>query len=184
MKQEIKYTIHSKDEEVPSGYRKLEVGFPNGDSYIMYMNLDPNSSEDKSPKDMEPINLDNDFNSKDKIPFALIDQVPTFPECHGIPSQEDQKSCVSNEISKFVNLNFNTDLGRELGLTGVNRVIVQFRIDETGKIADIKARAQHPELEKEAKRVIANLPEMEPGMHRGKKVSVMYSLPIAFKVAE
>jgi bla regulator protein blaR1 len=63
-------------------------------------------------------------------------------------------------------------------------VIVQFRIDETGSIQDIKARAAHPELAEEAKRVVASLPEMQPGKHRGRNVSVMYSLPIVFKVNE
>ena len=63
-------------------------------------------------------------------------------------------------------------------------MIVQFRIDETGNIQDIKARAPHADLEKEAKRVIASIPTMIPGEQNGKPVSVMYSLPIAFKVSE
>lgn len=181
----ITYSVHPADEKVPSGYRKLEVGSPNGDSsYIMYMNLNPGSKEEKTPEEMEPIKLNKDYDSADRVPFALIEQVPTFSECKDLISREEQKKCVSRTISAFVNRNFNTNLGKELGLTGINRVIVQFRIDETGNITDIKSRAAHPELEKEAERVIASLPEMEPGIHRGKKVSVMYSLPIAFQVAE
>ena len=74
-------------------------------------------------------------------------------------------------------------LGKKLGLTGINRVIVQFRIDENGTIQDVRARAPHPELEKEAKRTINSLPQMEPGKQKGRDISVMYSLPIAFKVA-
>lgn len=184
-KNSITYTIHPADEKIPSGYRKLEVGSPDGQSsYIMYMNLNPGSEEEKRPEDMEAIKLNKDYDSAERIPFALIEQVPVFEECKDLPSGEAQKKCVSRTISSFVNRNFNTDLGKELGLTGIHRVIVQFRIDETGRITDIKSRAPRPELEKEAERVIASLPKMEPGMHRGKKVSVMYSLPIAFKVAE
>lgn len=80
--------------------------------------------------------------------------------------------------------NFNIKLGKEVGLTGVNRVIVQFKIDNTGKIIDVKSRAPHPKLEEEAKRVINSLPQMTPGEQNGKAVGVMYSLPIVFQVNE
>ncbi|APG60497.1 M56 family metallopeptidase [Christiangramia salexigens] len=119
----------------------------------------------------------------DKIPYALIEKVPAFPGCEEW-AHDVLKNCTSDKISQFVTKNFNTDLGKELGLTGFNRVLVQFRISETGKIVDVKARAPHPELVKEAKRVISSLPDMIPGEQNGRPVSVMYSLPIAFKVSE
>ena len=124
-------------------------------------------------------NLDN----LGKVPYAVIERVPAFPGCEEW-EHDVRKNCTSNKISNFVNENFDTSLGKKLGLTGINRVIVQFRIDETGNIKDIKARAPHPGLEEEAKRVISIIPQMQPGEQNGKPVSVMYSLPIAFKVAE
>ena len=57
-------------------------------------------------------------------------------------------------------------------------------IDEKGNIGQVRARAPHPRLEKEAARVINSLPKMKPGKQRGKPVGVMYSLPIAFKVQD
>ena len=89
---------------------------------------------------------------------------------------------MSRKISQFVNMNFNTNLGEELNLKGTNRVITQFRIDETGKVVDVKARASHPALQEEAIRVISGLPKMQPGKQDGKDISVMYSLPIVFQV--
>ncbi len=118
-----------------------------------------------------------------KVPYAVTEIVPAFPGCEQY-LDDVRKNCTSSEISNFVNKNFNTDLGKQLGLTGINRVIVQFRIDETGKVVDVRARAPHAELEAEAKRVISSLPQMEPGIHDGRKVSVMYSLPIAFKIVD
>ena len=121
------------------------------------------------------------YDNASEVPFAVIDKVPAFQECDQWVD-DARKNCTSSEISKFVNKNFNTSLGKELGLEGINRVIVQFRIDENGQVQDIKSRAPHPRLEEEAKRVISELPSFIPGEQNGKPVSVMYSLPIAFKV--
>jgi hypothetical protein len=118
------------------------------------------------------------------VPFALIEQVPVFPGCENLGSNEEQKKCMSEKIQEFVNKNFNTDLGKELNLSGRNRIIVQFKIDKQGNIADVRSRAPHPDLEVEAERVINSLPSMKPGKQGGVEVGVMYSLPIVFQVGE
>jgi len=116
------------------------------------------------------------------IPFAVIEEVPVFEGCEDLSSNEERKECMSRQITRFVNMNFNTNLGEELNLKGVNRVITQFRIDETGKVVDVRARATHPALQEEAIRVISGLPQMQPGKQDGENISVMYSLPIVFQV--
>ncbi|MBZ9632087.1 M56 family metallopeptidase [Salegentibacter sp. LM13S] len=118
------------------------------------------------------------------VPFAVIEEVPVFEGCEGLSSNKERKECMSRQISQFVNKNFNTGLGEELNLKGVNRVIAQFRIDETGEVVDVKARASHPALQEEAIRVISELPKMQPGKQDGKEISVMYSLPIVFQIGE
>ena len=179
---EIKYTIHKRSEKVPPGMDKMVVSAEDGREYTMYMNLNApgktpaNDTQDKELKS-------RNWNNGDPIPYAVIERAPVFPECEPLESK-DRKTCTSQKISMFVNKNFNTNLGKELGLKGVNRIIVQFRIDETGSITDIKARAPHPALVEEGKRVISSLPDMIPGEQNGKPVSVMYSLPIAFKISE
>lgn len=116
------------------------------------------------------------------VPFAVIEEVPVFEGCEDLSSNEERKECMSRQITRFVNMNFNTNLGEELNLKGVNRVITQFRIDETGEVVDVKARATHPALQEEAIRVISGLPQMQPGKQDGENISVMYSLPIVFQV--
>lgn len=118
------------------------------------------------------------------VPFAVIENVPIFPGCEGLNNNEERKQCMSQKIQQHVNRQFNKDLGSELGLSGVNRVIVQFKIDEKGDIVNIQSRAPHPRLEREAARVIDALPKMQPGKQRGKAVGVMYSLPIVFQVQD
>lgn len=63
------------------------------------------------------------------------------------------------------------------------RVIVQFIIDETGQVGEIKVvRPISEELDAEAVRVVKALPKFEPGRQDGEAVSVWYTLPIVFKL--
>ena len=119
-----------------------------------------------------------------EIPFAVIDNVPTYPGCNELEGNEDKKTCMSDKVSKYVNANFNTSIAKPLGLTGINRVFVSFRINKKGQVDNVEARASHPDIAEEARRVIYNLPQMKPGSQKGEEVGVLYSLPITFKIAE
>jgi protein TonB len=118
-----------------------------------------------------------------EIPFHVIENVPVFPGCEK-GNNAAKKKCMSTKIAKFVNRKFNTDLASDLGLSGKLRINVIFKIDRTGNIVGVQARAPHPGLEKEATRVIKLLPKMKPGRQRGKAVTVPYSLPIIFQVQD
>ncbi|TXE09690.1 blaR1 peptidase M56 family protein [Seonamhaeicola algicola] len=118
------------------------------------------------------------------VPFGVIEQVPVFPGCNGLSSNNDRKACMSKEISSFVNKNFNTKIANEHNLTGRQRISVIFKINKEGNVVEVRSRASHPALEEEAKRVINLLPKMIPGEHKGKKVNVPYSLPIIFEVVK
>lgn len=117
-----------------------------------------------------------------EVPYSVVDEVLTFPSCEALDSNEERKNCTSIKISEFVNKNFNTNLAKELGLTGRHRMTVIFKIDEDGSISNIKARAPHLDLEKEIVRVIEALPKMKAGKQKGKVVVVPYGLPILFQV--
>ncbi len=116
------------------------------------------------------------------VPFSAIETVPTYPGCDEGSNNTIRKQCFSDKIKDYVNNNFDVGLGKRLGLTGKNRVYVRFVIAKDGSIKDVDSRASHPELQKEAERVVNSLPRMQPGMQDGKPVNVLYSLPIIFKI--
>jgi protein TonB len=118
-----------------------------------------------------------------EVPFSVIENVPIFPGCDKGNNAERRK-CMSQKITKFVQRKFNTDLAGDLGLSGRQRISVIFKIDKTGDVVGVRARAPHPRLVKEAQRVINLLPKMKPGKQRGKAVIVPYSLPIIFQVQD
>ncbi|WP_203295342.1 M56 family metallopeptidase [Luteirhabdus pelagi] len=124
---------------------------------------------------------DNWDESDSPVPFTVIERVPVFPGCEGMEN-EAAKKCMSQKIASLVAENFNTDVSKDSDINGKQRIFVQFKIDAQGNVVDTKARAPHPELEKEALRVIEMLPQMTPGEHRGKQVAVIYSLPIIFEI--
>lgn len=111
--------------------------------------------------------------SDGSVSFMTIDKAPTFPGCNS-----GDKDCFSKEIKKHFTRNFNTELPNQLGLeTGKKRVFIAFKIDETGKVIEVKARAPHPKIKEEVLKVMSSLPKMIPGKHEGKKVAVKYSIP-------
>jgi protein TonB len=109
--------------------------------------------------------------------------VPVYPGCKIKASNSENRKCMSSAISEFVVRKFDTDIAKYLGLSGRQRISVIFKIDKKGYVKDIRIRAPHPRLEKEAFRVINMLPRMTPGTVNGQPVIVPYSLPITFQVA-
>ena len=121
-----------------------------------------------------------DYSNADEVPFAVIDKAPIFPGCE---DAVDQKKCFQESISNHIAQNFDKSIAKPLALeTGKKKIYVLFTIDKNGMITDAKARGPHEALEKEAMKVINDLPKMQPGEQNGIKVGVKYTLPISFVV--
>jgi len=144
----------------------------------------------------KPIKTDNDSisNSEDnvpvlnvitgnkvEVPISVIENVPIFPGCDK-GNNTERRMCMSRKITKLVQKNFKVKLASELGLLGMQRIRVIFKINKNGDVTNVRARAPHPKLKAEAIRVVNMLPKMKPGIHKGKTVVVPYSLPINFVV--
>jgi protein TonB len=139
------------------------------------------TDEDDAIEVEEIIEVEEEEDVMEDVPFAIIEDVPVYPGCKGNKAQ--LRACLQEKITKHVNRKFNSDLASDLGLApGVKKIFVMFKIDKTGNIADVMARAPHKRLQEEAIRVVKLLPKMTPGKQRGRPVGVKYSLPIAFKV--
>ena len=139
------------------------------------------TDEDEAVEVEEIIEVEEEEEVMEDVPFAIIEDVPVYPGCKGNKAQ--LRACLQEQITKHVNRKFNADLASDLGLApGVKRIFVVFKIDKSGNITDVMARAPHKRLQEEAIRVVNSLPKMTPGKQRGRPVGVKYSLPIAFKV--
>jgi len=61
------------------------------------------------------------------------------------------------------------------------KVVIRFIVEADGSITNAKVvRSLHAECDKEALKVIKEMPKWDPGMQNGRFVAVYYNLPITF----
>ena len=126
-------------------------------------------------------NTDHKEIESNEVPFSVIDEVPTLAECKDLPTNAERKNCMNSFVNKHLGKNFNISLADSLS-PGRKRIFVQFKIDTSGYVTDIKARGPSEALEQEAKRVVSTLPQFVPGRQKGELVTVPFSIPIVFQV--
>lgn len=117
---------------------------------------------------------------EEDVAFAVIEDVPVYPGCTG--TKQQKKDCLNKKMQKHVQRKFNAEIASDLGLSGKQKIYVQFKITKTGGIEIMGAKAPDKRLKKEAIRVVKLLPKMQPGKQRGRPVNVTYMLPISFNV--
>ena len=61
-------------------------------------------------------------------------------------------------------------------------VFIQFEITKDGYFINFSTIGPNKILEDEAYRIMAKLPQVKAGEYLGKKVSVLYGLPISFRL--
>ncbi len=121
------------------------------------------------------------INVNNPVPAHLLETYPAFDKT---PKEERTRETFSEQIRKFVTKHYNTNTCINIGLKGTQRIYTQFEINKEGIIKDIKIRAPHPSLEKEAERMIQKIPQLIPGTYKNQPVRTKYSLPILFKIEE
>lgn len=84
---------------------------------------------------------------------------------------------------EFTVNNFNKEITKDLGLSsGKKSMYAQIVIDSFGNISDIDVRAPHLKLKEHFIEILQKLPQFIPAKKNGENVSVIYVLPISFKI--
>jgi protein TonB len=135
--------------------------------------IDSNLSED----DSYPIaNVKEEIEENDDdVPFVRVEEMPIFNPNKNNTYDEGLKDLfiTMQKMTKY------PIVAQENGIEG--KVYVRFVVTKTGNIEQIQVmRAVDPSLDKEAIRVVQNLPKFKPGMQRSKPVSVWFSGYISF----
>jgi protein TonB len=139
------------------------------------------STETDETEAVEIIEIEEEEEVIEDVSFMIIEDVPVFPGCKG--NKAALKKCFSKMVQKHFGRKFDSELPNELGLSpGRKRVFIGFKIDRTGNIVNVQARAPHPKIKAEVIKVMKLLPKMKPGRQRGKAVGVKYSIPFTLIV--
>ena len=101
--------------------------------------------------------------------FDVVEQMPTFPG-----GQAALMSWLSSNIKYPV-------VAEENGVQG--RVVCTFVVERDGSITDVQVvRGVDPSLDKEAVRVLKQMPHWIPGKQNGSAVRVKYTVPVTFRL--
>ncbi len=101
--------------------------------------------------------------------FVVVEEQPEFPG-----GQAAMMKFLSDNIRYPV-------IAQENGIQG--RVICNFVVERDGSITDVQVvRGQDPSLDREAIRVIQQMPRWKPGKQRGSAVRVRFTLPVVFRL--
>lgn len=110
-----------------------------------------------------------------------VSSIPLFPGCSSKLNSKERMACFNEKIQQHVQRNFDSSIGNRIDDTLI-KFTIGFTIDDKGDIINIQVKSKNDLITKEARRVIARLPEMKPGSHNGLPVNVRYVLPIVFQV--
>ena len=131
---------------------------------------DPDKGKLKSVEIELPIEFKLDGQPLSKV-YDKVNELPQFPGGN-------------HALFQFIKDNHRyPQIAKENGIQG--RVILQFVVDETGKVSDPKVlRSVDPSLDAEAIRIVKAMPRWMPGMQDGKAVAVRYTLPVNFSLGD
>src|SRR5690606_11925106 len=111
----------------------------------------------------------NTFEGQQEGMVTAVEEEPQYPG-----GFEALYSYVANEI-KY------PKQARIAGIEG--KVWVQFVIEKDGSVSDVQVvKGIHPDVDKEARRVLENAASFIPGHQRGRPVRVRKMMPVVFKL--
>ena len=89
----------------------------------------------------------------------------------------------NGDLNKWLRKNLNyPERARESGVQG--KIFIEFIVEKDGSITAAKVlRSVHPDLDREALRVVNSMPKWKPGMQRDKTVRVKFTIPITFRIS-
>ncbi len=106
----------------------------------------------------------------------------TTTKCKAASNDRIRKQCIIEEIQKFVDSNYDITAIATDAKPGTNKIYTRFKIDASGKIADIQTKAASFPLEIEAIRVLESFPSLIPTTQNQSSQEDVFTLPIVFEI--
>ena len=108
--------------------------------------------------------------------IAMKESAPVWTGCE---DAADQKDCFNNMLMKHIKENIKYSKNAK-GEWIRGKAIVKMEVNEEGNVVVNSVESKHPELKKEAKRLMESIPTMTPGKLAGKPKVIKYTIPLTF----
>ena len=119
-------------------------------------------------------------------PIMFAQNMPHYLDCASM-TEDQRKICTRDKMYKH--------FGKKMSIPATVKMLgkasymafVYFEVNKKGKISNVKILNDENhkiprELEREAYAAVSSLPDLEPAKNHGKKVKVLYKIPINFTV--
>ncbi len=131
------------------------------------LEIQDTEADEETVIDVAPVIQEEEEEEEEGQVFFIVEDMPEFPG-----GELALRKFIANAIKYPV-------IAQENGIQG--KVYVNFVVDKDGSVQSARiARGVDASLDKEALRVVNNLPKWKPGKQRGKPVRVSYTVPISF----
>lgn len=139
------------------------------DSNLKAQNVVNPTNEKDNITILRAVGDDSTVSDKEKV-YQVVEQQPSFPGGR-------------EELFKYLayNMIYPADAAKN---KVEGRVLVTFVIEHDGSISNVNVvNSVYPSLDKEAIRVVSEMPKWIPGKTNGKTVRVKYTIPITFRLS-
>ena len=165
-----KFTAYEMEDDAPEQVTKTQDEVATSDVAIGAIDYDQGSNEAEHV-------LKVNEKVVDEVPPA-VEETKVFDVVEQMPSFKGGDAALMEWLSK--NIKYPV-VAEENGIQG--RVVATFVVERDGSITDVKiVKSVDPSLDKEAVRVLKNMPKWIPGKQNGQAVRVKYTVPVTFRL--
>ena len=175
--------IEEKEEETTSkseDFEKVENDYKEKEEQIKEKKSPEKQAEFREGEWGEPEEI------KEETPLVFAQHMPHYKDCKSL-EEEERKKCTQEKMYQHFGKKIRIPetikmLGRATYLA-----FVYFEINKKGEITNVKILndEEHKipkELEREAYNAVSSLPQLIPAKNNGKKVKILYKVPIKFTI--
>ena len=172
VKSSVKFTapeIKKDDEVKPEDEIKSQDDLAKTNTAIGTFDVKGNDEAEGEVLKAKEVIADEKPKEEETKVFDVVEQMPEFPG-----GQAALLKWISDHIKYPA-------IAEENGIQG--RVVCTFVVERDGSVTDVQvARSIDPSLDKEAIRVLRQMPRWNPGKQNGSAVRVKYTVPVTFKL--
>jgi len=139
-------------------------------------------ANDPVPEPAPIVELIKEEEPEESGPLLMAERMPIYGSCDVDSEENERRDCTSQNLIRHIYENVKYPaLAREYETEGT--VVVSFIVNKLGQVEDIQiVKEIGMGCGDEVKRVINKLGKFLPGKQNGRPVSVIYRLPVKFKL--